>query len=281
MNQPRKLRFAHIINPVIVGPESDLHIAQPITFQSMLISRDRAQQLADVELYSAHYEEDDAIVPPFMQKTPYLVRSMKDLGQFKKPKKLPLLKDILDRLYEASSADYMIYTNVDIALMPNFYSMLTVFVNSGVDAMVINRRTISDRFTRLEEIAMMFAQAGQPHYGYDCFVFKREAYPKYDLGNICIGAAAIGSALLLNLLCFADRFIEFRDLHLTFHVGNTEVWRNPDVDDAQRFNQQQYEHIGERLGLSFDLGKVPVIGQQPINDYFDKLKKNKPGNIEI
>ena len=35
-------------------------------------------------------------------------------GDFQKEIKLPLIHDILERLYNASDADYLIYTNVDI-----------------------------------------------------------------------------------------------------------------------------------------------------------------------
>jgi hypothetical protein len=29
------IRMAHMVNPVLVNPSSDLHVAQPVTFESM------------------------------------------------------------------------------------------------------------------------------------------------------------------------------------------------------------------------------------------------------
>ncbi len=70
---------------------------------------------------------------------------MLDCGRFAVPRKLPLIKDILGRLYDASDAEYFIYTNVNIGLMPNFYVAVNAIIESGYDAFVINRRTISLR----------------------------------------------------------------------------------------------------------------------------------------
>jgi len=43
------------------------------------------------------------------------------VGTFRARRKLALIKDIMDILYESGGADYMIYTNADIPLQPYFY----------------------------------------------------------------------------------------------------------------------------------------------------------------
>ena len=106
-----------------------------------------------------------------------------------------MIRDILDRLYAASDADYFIYTNVDIALMPHFYTAVTQLIETGVDAMVINRRTIAKSPSDPAHLPLMWAQVGEKHPGYDCFVFRRDAYPNFDLGTACIGANWIGRVL--------------------------------------------------------------------------------------
>ncbi len=276
----KKIRIAHILNPVNVGPESDLHIAQPVTFQSMRNAREVAHAQCDVEFLSAQYPEDRRAVPPDFTPTPDLERSIMDFGAFQKPKKLPVLKDILDRLYEASDAEYFIYTNVDIALMPNFYNMVCAMTASGLDAFVINRRTISTRFTTVDALPFMFAEAGIPHGGYDCFIFRREHYPHYDLGRICIGAMAVGSGLLLNMACFANRFYEARDLHLTFHLGDSRTWRDPAVDDIQAFNENEFGQLARRLTPKFDPDRLPQVGQNWLNEIFQKIREFHAGKSE-
>ena len=239
--------IAHIVNPVIVGPESDLYIAQPVTFETMRAARHHATQIR-VEQYTAQYAEDRALVPAGFRATPNLTRSVMDFGTFQHPRKLPLLRDIIDRLYEATEAEYLIYTNVDIALMPHFYTEVDGFINAGYDALSINRRTISGRFTSAKEIPEMYfaANSGKPHKGHDCFVFRRATYPKYDLGNVCIGINCVGQTLLHSMARYAKRFKTFRDEHLTFHIGNTQTWGDLKWTDYLDHNMLQMTNIYTR-----------------------------------
>ena len=78
-----------------------------------------------------HFKEDDAMVPDYFKKTAFLERSVADMAKFEKQKKLPLISDILANLFNATDADYLIYTNNDIILQPFFYRnyfSLQVFV---------------------------------------------------------------------------------------------------------------------------------------------------------
>ncbi len=253
------ISIAHIIHPVIVPATSDLVVAQPITFETMKIARDFALQtqpqtstpLLDVQLYAVQYSDEDTIhLPSCFTRAPGLERSIKDIKTFKKQRKLALIKDIIDTLYEATrttGADYLVYTNVDIALMPHFYSTLLGIIEQGYDAFVINRRTITDRYSTIEEIPLMYAEIGQSHVGYDCFIFKREVYPSFDLGTISIGTAWIGRSLLANMVAHANRFKEFRAEHLTFHIGDSLAWRNPDYEDYFQQNKNEYDRIFAKM----------------------------------
>ncbi len=183
-----KIKIAHIINPVIVNEFSDLHIAQPIAFATMQTAQKQAEGKVDVTIYTAQYPEDRAIIPESFIQTPDLDRSILDIAKFQLPRKLPLIKDILDRLYEAApDADYLIYTNADIALQPHFYTEVAKIIEQGYDAFVINRRTIPDKYKDISEIPLMYAEKGKPHPGQDCFVFKRSLYPKFYLETHAIG----------------------------------------------------------------------------------------------
>jgi hypothetical protein len=266
-------RLAHIINPVAAGPGSDLYIAQPVTFASMHIASRFSPSLYEVQLLTAQYPEDHAIIPEFFTRTSDMTRSVLDYGTFSRPRKLPLIRDILDRLSTASDADYLIYTNVDIALMPGFYAAVCKLIESGLDAFVINRRTISKQYRSPAELPLMYAEIGASHLGFDCFVFKREQYAHYDLGNTCIGAGGIGMMLTANLICFSQRFLEVGNAHLTFHIGNDESWRNEALADYSDYNLREVRGVFQRLAPRFVPANLPEIGQPELKHYLQTVRQ--------
>ncbi|MEM1368220.1 MAG: hypothetical protein AAGG02_09415 [Cyanobacteria bacterium P01_H01_bin.15] len=251
--------LAHIVNPVVVPASSDLHIAQPITFETMRLAQQYARERGiSVELYTAEYEADQAIHPDGFIQTPLLTSSVLDYGEFEISRELPLIGDILGRLAH-NSADYVIYTNVDIALMPNFYVTVAHLIQQGYDAFVINRRTISTKYTAIADIPMMWAQAGKSHPGHDCFVFKRSALERYQLYQVCIGASLVGRALLLNLIAQSQQFAEFKNLHLTFHLGDDRAWRQDRYRDYTEYNLTNTLAIVEHYKARNELPQHPLI----------------------
>ena len=250
------MKLAHIINPVKVPATSDLHVAQPVTFETIRLASQLAQNKIDVELYTVCYPEDTEIIPAFFTPLPPLQRSIQDVGQFNRNKKYPFIADILTSLYNATTADYLIYTNMDISLMPQFYIAVGELLKEGYDALLINRRGISARYKSIEELPLMYSDYGKPHPGFDCFIFKRELFPKLILENICIGVPFIEVALTHNLIAFAQNLKLVDDLHLTFHIG-TEVM--PPVDEQYyTHNRNEYEQkIYPRLKPHLDISKFP------------------------
>ncbi len=213
------MKLAHVINIFTPDYISDLYVAQPITLESMRVAHDYAADEVDVTLYSAHFKEDEAMVPDYFKKTPFLERSVVDRAKFEKEKKLPLISDILAHLYNTSDADYLIYTNNDIILQPAFYVNVKQIIDKGYDAFIINRRRIHSGFTKVEELPLIYTEKGKKHPGFDCFVFKRDIFPKLQLGNICIGAPFFEVTLAHNLFCFSRQFKLFDNLYLTSHIG--------------------------------------------------------------
>lgn len=246
------MKLIHIINPVKVAPTSDLYIAQPITFESFKIAKTHSENLKIIQC-TAQYLEDEDIIPNSFLKTKNLKRSVIDVGVKGLKRKLPLIKDILRRGYGISrKGDYIIYSNVDIALKPHFYNWVETQINQGHDAFIINRRTISSKYTNPLELPLMFEEKGEKHPGYDCFVFKRELYKKMLLRNVCIGAVYIGLVLFLNMKLLAKNFKEFGDEHLTFHIGNDQVWRSPDNNPYANHNKAEFEKIKSKLSEKFN-----------------------------
>ncbi len=234
------IKVAHMVNPVKVSPQSDLYLAQPVTFASMMSAASFAAGEVDVLQVSTCFPEDKSIVPESFLSAPDLQRSVMDLASFNRRRKLPVAKDILDRLYACSEgADYLVYTNVDIGLQPYFYSSLAALIEAGYESFVVNRRTITDRYLEPGRLNLIYSQAGEPHCGYDCFVFPRNCYPRFFLGDACIGANWVGRALLANLLCTSKRFDVLEDCHMTFHLGDDRSWKRSDYADYDSFNNEQ------------------------------------------
>ncbi len=172
-------KIAHIVNTLHAQPQSDLHTAQPVTLKTMLQAKTFAKSDVEVQLLSAQFPEDSDACPEGFHQTRDLSRSVLDFGTFKHSRKLPLIKDILDRLYDETDADYLIYTNVDIALMPFFYLSIRDLVLQGHESFVINRRTITDANPFPNQLPRMWAEIGTAHPGLDCFVFPRTAYKDF------------------------------------------------------------------------------------------------------
>ena len=263
------LKIAHVINLFKPEEGSDLAVAQPLTIATMQEARDFAAGTVEVELFSAHYPEDEAVVPPDFYRTASLERSVLDIQTFELPRKLPLLADILDRLYEATDADYLVYTNVDIALQPYFYTAVARLIEHGYDAFTITRRVIPEQYTELADIVLMQATVGKEHYGHDCFIFRRDAYPDYQLADMIIGAPGVGQTLLWNLVHAATKFGEFRDYHLTFHWGEEHGWKNNELSDYGEYNYQQMRLIFEQLKQQ----SGPIVAGHPLYPYMLRTKR--------
>ncbi len=249
------IRIAHIINPVKVAPGTELAIVQPITFESMRVARDQAIDIP-VQLLSTSYPEDHQIIPDYFEKTPDLERSVRDIPGLDSKKKLPFINDILQRLYDGTSAEWLIYTNADIGLMPYFYTAVAHMISEGHDAILINRRRISRHYDSVAQLPMMYAELGGSHPGYDCFVFRRDLLPNFVLDGICIGVPFIEVSLLHNIIATAANLRHVDDMHLTFHIG-MEVM--PPVDqDLYKYNRATYEQqIRPKIKERFDSSKFP------------------------
>lgn len=249
-------KIAHIINPVKMPPQSDLYEAQPITFETMRLAKEFAAPNIEVELLTTQYPEDHSIIPSYFQKCPNLSRSVLDVGTFEKPRKLPILRDILQQLYEHSDAEYLVFTNVDIAVQPQFYSAIHQLMQVGNRALIINRRRVSGHYAKVEEIPLILSEVGKPHPGFDCFVFHRELFPLFELGDVCVGVPFIGITLAQNIFCFAEPYRLLRDSHLTLHVGE-EMMKDWATQDYFQHNQRAFWGAMEKLMPKLSPAKWP------------------------
>lgn len=260
-------KIAHIINPAKVDSSSELYTDQPITFETMRRAKEFAGEKVEVEFFTAQFPEDHTIIPSYFIKTPDLNSDVTDTGSFTNKRRLPLIKDILDNLYSATDAEYLIYTNVDIALMPRFYLAVNEFIEMGYDAFIINRRRISPRYTKVEEIHLMYSEIGKAHPGLDCFVFHRSIYEKMILGNICIGIPEFEKALSYNMFCFSRNFKLFADEHLTFHIGDI-IFKKWGDKEYYSHNRGEFKKILRQLMPHFDVRNLPHADENIFKRYY-------------
>ncbi len=238
------VKIAHIINPVNTPLGHELSIAQPITYETMRHAKKFAKKTKrmDIELWCTGYEEDQPVFPVGFEVAPLLDKSILDYHTFASTqRKLPLFCDILDRLYDSSDADYFIQTNVDIGLMPHFYTAVARLIDKGFDALVINKRIIWKKYKSVDDIPLMYSDPGTDHNGCDCFVFKRNVYPEYNLGEICMGTPWSETALVANMIAYAKKFRHILKSHLTFHIGDSRTWRS--LADYRQHNTEEFGRI--------------------------------------
>lgn len=248
--------FVHIINPFSAPAGSDLARHMPVTFASIQRAVEEAKGKVNVQICSAQFTEDRSIVPEWITKTRDLDRSMLNFGTFHEERKLPLLQDVLARALEASDADYVVYSNIDICLMPSFYLAIDAYAAKGYDAFAINRRRIPSRWHSPEELHFMYAEAGEPHPGYDTLVFKRSLFSGFLLGNVCIGVPRFDTVLMHNFYAFAENFRLFTGKHLTFHIG-MELVREWGQQEHYAHNEKEYRRILKELYPRFRIEQFP------------------------
>ena len=266
------MKFAHVINPVNAPAGSELSVIQPITFEAIRKAYEFCGGKPQVELYSVSYPEDHVVIPDYFSKLPDLQRSVLDIGKFSTKRKYPLMLDVFKAIYHGSEAEYLIFTNMDITLMPHFYTAVAEILEEGYDALLVNRRGISGKYTKVEELPLMYAEFGSPHPGFDCFVFRRELLSKLILEDICVGVSFSEVALVHNFIAFAQNLKLVDDLHLTFHIGREVM--PPLNPEYYGHNRKEYElKIYPRLKPLLDIGRFPYA-ELPIHKRLIKWALN-------
>lgn len=270
------MKIAHIINPVNVLPSSDLFDAQPVTFSTMHRAKEYSVESNAISLYVLGYPEDEVVFPAGFTVLPSLSRSVMDVNLFQKSRKLPLIGDILKSL-ESLDVDYIVYTNVDIAVLPFFYDYIKAKIKAGSDSLIINRRVLNE----LQDDNLMFAEIGQDHPGYDCFVFRKELLSKFVLNDICIGANWIGRAFYANLVAFSRSVEVIKDAHLTFHIGEDGAWLLNDFSEFDVHNKAEAQKvIGKLLKLPLkDTARTDIEEVKVFMDTYGIHPQSQPSLI--
>ncbi len=221
-----QFKVSHIINPINDIDKPDLRYIQAVTFESIrnaLRFNNCSIPQVSFSICSTQYPEDHVSIPSFIQKLSDLDQSVLDINERLEGKKLPLIKDILNIGVQETESDYLIYTNIDIALQPHFYDFVAHKIINGHDAIVINRRRIPFKAKPAEQASQSLTNyygiIGRSHPGFDCFIIKRSVLEQFILNNICIGISFLETALIHNIAAFSKNPLYVLDQHLTFHLG--------------------------------------------------------------
>ncbi len=262
-----KIKITHIINPFSGSKE---HLAlQNLTFQSIEKAKNYVKNV-EVEIAAVYFKEDESVVPPFIGSRTVVDKSVLDYNKTLQNRKLPTINDILVEASKNSSSDYLIYSNMDIGLHENFYEMVNQFIAKGNDAFAINRRRVSEKYNDSSDLSAIYAEVGEMHTGYDCFVFKRELLAQFKLGNTCIGIPFIDSVILFNLIAFANNFKLYTNKHLTFHVG-FDLIKNWGGKDFVKHNKSEYLKTLKLLNGHLKLKNLPGSGLSFVKRHFKWL----------
>lgn len=247
--RPRPARFVHLVNPFGSpdGPSNDR--VQAVSYESMRRARGFCPKTA-VHLVAVVAPEDRDCVPEGFELAGVLNRNVTDVASFAHPVRLPLVFDVLelgctyarklaDEKREDPESVYIVFTNVDIALMPYFYAAVSDIVGRGYETLTIFRRTIPPIDPDPTNLASMYAEYGATHDGFDCFVIPLSQFDRYVRSDACIGRGFVMRSLLYNMVANANKMAIVRKAHLTFHIGDDKHWKVPKFEDSNRFNVEQ------------------------------------------
>ena len=263
------VRFTHIVNPFTAQPGSEHDRAQRVTLASIRAARDAARVAGvGVEQLGAAFEADQGCVVDPLRSTTPLKRSAQDFPALEGVRPLPLIGEILGRALAEGAGEHLVYTNIDIGLQPQFYAAIDARLRrderrGDARPLVINRRTISDRYAGPEDLEAMYRDRGKRHPGYDCFVFPSEWVGRMRLGDALVGAPWLGSLIVANMDALSGwRVVIERHARLTFHLGDDKAW-SADTDLARH-------NIGEARRAVDALAEEH--GPVPRGSEFDRLR---------
>ena len=128
------------MNPVKVPERHELYTAQPITFASIDNAKNfTTKSNVEIVVASTQYSEDKTVIPINILQLSDLTRTVNDINANLSSRKFPLIQDILNKSKEVEGTDYLIYTNIDIGLMPYFYNTIIGYIEKGHDAIIVNK----------------------------------------------------------------------------------------------------------------------------------------------
>lgn len=260
--------FTHIINPFAAAPETEHDRASRITYASVRTAAAEARGAGiDVAIKAVILPGDEAAIAAPAELGGYLHRTVQDIRVLRPIRPLPLIADILSVGAAAATGSHLVFTNMDIALQPDFYIQLHTLIGTRLDPetpFIVYRRNIPRHYTSPDALPRMYAETGEIGYGFDCFVFPKAYAASLDLGLCCVGAGHFDYLLFMALDAASGfRIQRVNDLRLTFHIGNDIVWTG------------QLDYIEHNLAESLAaIGRMRQGLVIPDDSQFARLERN-------
>ncbi len=261
---PKRVRFRHIIHAYRDQQLPQNTAVQGITFETVLQAAKHAAPEFPVTCVAVTYPEDRDLVPSGIAAARPLSRVVGDVATFKVSRVLPLLFDVLKlgaevewtarrepnwlKLWHSKSTsesrptdetEYVVMTNSDIHVQPAFYRVLATLIAQGYDVITVNRRTLDVDLNDRDFSPLFMADHGKDHGGFDCFVFPQSMMDSFVESTSCCGAGHVMRSLLFNLVAHANRFLMLTQAHLTYHLGDDQVWNTEPLKDYIDYNIAQ------------------------------------------
>jgi hypothetical protein len=242
----RSAKIAHVVNfyrATGIGQRTQL-----LTARSMIQA---AASASDVKLVAVVDKEEKDAIPQSFEAASLLQRTIVDLRKFASQRPFPLLFDILNSgAAAAESGSYLVFTNCDICLLPNFYTVVRSLLARDVDCLIINRRSVAplESFGAAPELAAL--EVGFAHPGLDCFIFPAAWVRDFVPNLACVGIGYVMRSLLFNLVGKARRMLILRDAHLTYHYGDDRPWNTPEFEEYTRHNVSEAKAVVKALSAN-------------------------------
>ncbi len=221
------ISFVHLLNPFPARAGSEHAIASRVTWATLRAAHARAvEQGIAVTCRAVVLPGDESAVEAPCTSVAHLGRTVADVAELKPRRPLPLIGDLLTVGAQGTAASHIVFSNMDIAVQPHFYSALHSLVEKlGADVPFTVARTNIDAALAEAPLEKLYAAEGTLGFGYDCFVIPISLIPQLDLGHSCIGAPHFDQLLYMALdLLSAGGVKSFNHERLTFHLGNDIAW---------------------------------------------------------
>lgn len=219
MSGLKNISIAHVINPFDVSTSNEFYNIQNITIRS-IEEASRFSNHFPIEHLAIIQQGSSLLLPSIFKPLKEIKRNVADKPSFSQEKQLPFIKDIFEIALNQSTANYFIFTNMDIGLMPHFYDFVHKQISDGIaDSILITRRRVGLQNLFSKDLSLIYSDIGKKHPGYDTFVIKREILQQFVLDDICVGVPFLEVSILHNLIAFSKKIEVFDNHHLTFHIG--------------------------------------------------------------
>jgi hypothetical protein len=214
------IKIAHILNPVKIADDSDFYKIQQKTLISIIQAKKYIQHKCVIDLMYVDFEGDCMDIQDEFLYIGSLCRSVESVNPNLTCRKLPVFQDLLNKAKPyLKGYDVIIYSNMDIILLPFFYEYILEQYQLGHDAVVINRRRVPFQLLRDQSLVNTYSTLGRSHPGFDCFAFSYELLNQFDFHEICLGIPFFEVSFVHQIAAHSKNPKWSLDLHLTVHLG--------------------------------------------------------------